>query len=310
MKGNVKVNKNAMWRQFKRERYLQVMALLGIAWIILFNYVPMYGIIIAFKDYSIIKSISEVPWVGLKWFREVFADEMFPLIMRNTLGISLLKLIIGFPLPIAFAIMINELRHAKFKRVVQTISYLPHFLSWVILGGILIAWLADTGIFNEVMTIINPEHDSISYMGRPEYFWGIAVSSEIWKELGWNSIIYLAAISGIDPQMYEAATVDGASRFQKIFYITLPSIKGTVAIFFILAVASLLNTNFEQILVLKNSINQSSAEVIDTYVYRMGIQAGRFAYATAIGLFKSVIAMILLLTANTITKRVSGSGLY
>jgi putative aldouronate transport system permease protein len=251
-----------------------------------------------------------VDWVGLKWFRQVFTDENFIPIMRNTLAISFLKLIIGFPLPIIFAIMLNEISQAKFKRFVQTISYLPHFLSWVILGGILMAWLADVGLINELFSLINPEHVDTNYLAKPQYFYFIAVFSDIWKELGWSAIIYLAAISGIDAQMFEAATVDGANRFQKIFYITLPSIQGTVAILFVLAVASLLNTNFEQILVLKNSLNASTAEVIDTYVYRMGIQSARFSYATAIGLFKSVIALVLLVFANKVTKKLSGHGLY
>lgn len=299
-----------LFLRLKRQRYLQIMALLGIAWIILFNYTPMYGIIIAFKDYKIIKAISEVDWVGMKWFKEAFMDENFLPVMRNTLAISILKLVIGFPLPIIFAIMLNEVRQARFKRFVQTVSYLPHFLSWVILGGILMNWLADTGLFNEVLELINPSHEATNYLAKPQYFYGISVFSDIWKELGWNAIIYLAAISGIDPQMFEAATVDGASRFQKIWYITVPSIMGTVAILFVLAVSGLLNTNFEQILVLKNSLNAPMAEVIDTYVYRMGIQAARFSYATAIGLFKSIIALILLLTANKVTNKLTGHGLY
>lgn len=296
--------------RIKRERYLQMMALLGVTWMVIFNYIPMYGIIIAFKDYSIIKSISEVDWVGFKWFIEVFEDENFLPVMRNTLVISLLKLIIGFPLPIVFAILLNEIRQGNFKRIVQTISYLPHFLSWVILGGIMMTWLADVGLFNEIIALVSPNHEPVNYLARPQYFYFITVISETWKELGWNAIIYLAAISGIDPQMYEAATVDGASRFQKIKFITLPSIQGTIAILFVLAVAALLNTNFDQILVLKNSLNASTAEVIDTYVYRMGIQASRFSFATAIGLFKSVIALILLLLANKTTKKLTGHGLY
>lgn len=301
---------NKIWLRLRREKYLQMMALLGVLWMIAFNYLPMYGILMAFKDYSIIKKLSDVPWVGLKWFVELFSDDNFFIVLKNTLSISLIKLVVGFPLPIIFAILLNELQQAKFKRVVQTISYLPHFLSWVILGGIMMTWLADTGLFNEVIKMFNPEHVAINYMAKPKYFWAIAVSSEIWKELGWNAIIYLAAISGIDTEMYEAARVDGASRFQKIWYITLPSIKGTISILLILAIAGILGTNFEQILVLKNSLNQPMAEVIDTYVYRMGIQVGRFSFATAAGLFKAVIALVLLVAANKITKKLSGHGLY
>lgn len=302
--------KEKLLLRLKREKYLQIMALMGVAWMLIFNYAPMYGIVIAFKEYSIIKSLAEVPWVGFKWFKEVFLDENFLPVMKNTLGISGLKLLIGFPLPIVFAILLNEIRQAKFKRIVQTISYLPHFLSWVILGGIIMAWLADTGVVNEWIKMVNPNHQAINYMAKPQYFWFVAVFSEIWKELGWNAIIYLAAISGIDPEMYEAARVDGANRFQKIWYITLPSIKGTISILLVLAVANLLATNFEQILVLKNALNQTTAEVIDTYVYRMGIQAGRYSYATAAGLFKAVVALILLVSANKVTKKLTGHGLY
>ncbi|WP_058486413.1 ABC transporter permease [Defluviitalea phaphyphila] len=301
---------NKFWQKLKRQKELQIMAWAGIIWMIIFNYIPMYGIIIAFKDYSIIKPISEAPWVGLEHFVEFFKDENFYMVIRNTLGISLLKLIIGFPLPIIFAILLNEIRHIGFKRTVQTISYLPHFLSWVVLGGIMINWLSETGIINELLIKFGVLDKPITFLSEPKYFWGIAVISDIWKELGWSAIIYLAAISGIDPELYEAATMDGAGRLAKIKYITIPCIQGTIAVLFILAVGNLLNTNFDQIFVLRNSLNQSMSEVIDIYVYRIGIQSARFSYATAVGLFKSVIALILLIIANFVTKKLKGNSLF
>lgn len=286
------------------------MALLGVLWMIIFNYVPMYGIIIAFKEFNIVKPISEAPWVGWSHFQEFFQDDSFVNVMRNTLGISLIKLIIGFPLPIIFALFLNEVRSVLFKRSVQTISYLPHFLSWVILGGILTTWLSDVGIVNHVLLALNVIKEPISYLAEPDYFWGIIITSDIWKELGWSAIIYLAAIASVSPEMYEAATIDGAGRFQKMWYVTLPSIKATISILFILAVSGVLNSNFDQILVLRNALNESASNVIDMFVYQTGMQQGRYSYATAVGLFKSVIALILLLIANRVTKKINNTSLF
>ncbi|MFD3259690.1 ABC transporter permease [Paenibacillus lentus] len=297
-------------RKLYRQRHIQVMALLGIAWIILFNYVPMYGIIIAFKDYRIIKSIAEAPWVGFEHFKAFFEDDNFGNVMKNTLGISLIKLIIGFPLPIIFALFLNEIRSIRFKKAIQTISYLPHFLSWVVLGGILATWLADVGIINNILLALNLIKEPISYLAEPDYFWGIIITSDIWKELGWSAIIYLAAISSVSPDLYEAATIDGAGRFQKMWYVTLPSIKSTISILFILAVSGVLNSNFDQILVLRNALNESASNVIDIYVYQTGMLSGRFSYSTAVGLFKSVIALILLLIANSVTKKLNNTSLF
>jgi putative aldouronate transport system permease protein len=297
-------------RKLYGQRYLQAMALLGVAWMIVFNYVPMYGIIIAFKDFNIIKSIAEAPWTGLEHFKAFMDDDNLGYVIKNTLGMSALKLIIGFPLPIGFALFLNELRSIRFKKLVQTISYLPHFLSWVVLGGILATWLADVGIINNILMSLNIIQDPISYLAEPHYFWSIIITSDIWKELGWAAIIYLAAITGVSPEMYEAATIDGAGRFQKMFYVTLPSIKGTITILFILAISGILNSNFDQILVLKNQLNESASNVIDVYVYQVGILQSRYSYATAVGLIKSIISLILLLSANFITKRLNNTSLF
>ncbi|MWV45389.1 ABC transporter permease subunit [Paenibacillus sp. HJL G12] len=297
-------------RRLLSQKYLQVMALLGVAWMIIFNYIPMYGIIIAFKQYVITHSISEAPWVGLDNFKEFFEDEELPGVIWNTLGISLIKLIIGFPLPILFALFLNELRSIRLKKAVQTISYLPHFLSWVILGGILATWLADVGIINHILMALHVIKEPISYLAEPKYFWGIIVTSDIWKELGWSAIIYLAAIAGVSPDLHEAATIDGAGRFQRMWYVTLPGIKSTITILFILAVSGILNSNFDQILVLRNSLNESASSVIDVYVYQTGLVNNRFSYSTAVGLIKSLIALILLLIANSVSKKINDTSLF
>ena len=297
-------------RRLLAQRDLQVMALLGLAWMIVFNYLPMYGIVIAFKNYNIVRPIWAAPWAGLEHFREFFTDGSFVRVMRNTLGINGLRLAIGFPLPIVFAILLSELAWPGLKRAVQTISYLPHFISWVILGGLLVTWLSDVGIVNAILSKLHVIREPIFYLAEPRYFWWIAVVSDIWKELGWSAIIYLAAITGIDPQLYEAATIDGATRWQKTRFVTVPCIRGAIAIMFVLTVSYLLNSNFDQIFVLKNQLNVPASDVIDIYVYRMGLQAGRFSYSTAIGLFKSVIALGLLVLSNRVARRLTGSSIF
>ncbi|MBB6694114.1 sugar ABC transporter permease [Cohnella xylanilytica] len=297
-------------KKLMRQRALQVMALLGIAWMIVFNFIPIYWNVIAFREFDIIQPLSAAPWVGLDHFKEFLTDDSLGYVIRNTLAMSLLKLIIGFPLPIAFALLLNEVRSIRYKKWIQTVSYLPHFLSWVILGGILATWLADVGIINKLLMGLGFIDEPISYLAEPKYFWSIIVASDLWKELGWSAIIYLAAISGVSPELYEAATIDGAGRFQKMWKVTLPCIRGTIAILFILAVSALLNSNFDQILVLKNSLNESKSTVIDVYVYQTGISDGRFSYSAAVGLLKSVIALGLLLGANYVTKKLNDTSLF
>jgi len=297
-------------RRLAGQKDLQAMALVGLAWMIIFNYLPMYGIVIAFKNYNILKPILAAPWAGFEHFREFFTDGSFVRVMGNTLGINGLRLLIGFPLPILFAILLSEMIWPRLKRVVQTVSYLPHFVSWVILGGMLVTWLSDVGIVNAVLTRVGIIREPVFYLAEPKYFWWIAVISDIWKEMGWSAIIYLAAITGIDPELYEAATIDGATRFQKTRFITVPCIRGAIAIMFVLTTSYLLNSNFDQIFVLKNQLNRPASDVIDIYVYRMGLQAGRFSYSAAIGLFKSVIALGLLLLSNRVAKRLTGASIF
>ncbi len=309
-KPGTKLTFKVLTQRWWNQKYLQFMVIPGLIWMIIFNYLPMGGIVIAFKKFKITKTIAEAPWVGFKYFQDFFQDINFADIMTNTIGISLLKLIIGFPLPIIFALLINEIRGIRFKKVSQTISYLPHFLSWVVLGGILTTWLSKTGVINDLLMALNIIKAPISFLGEPKAFWGIVLISDIWKELGWSAILYLAAIAGVDQQIYEAATVDGANKLQKIWFITLPSITGTIAIMLILQISGLLNSNFDQILILKNQINISRSQVIDTYVYQVGMTQGNYSYATAVGLFKSVIALFLLLIANKSSKKLLGRSLY
>lgn len=305
-----KLGFNKTMQKWWRQRYLQFMVLPGLIWMLVFNYIPMGGIIIAFKKFKITKPISDAPWVGLKYFKEFFEDSNFTDVIVNTLGISLLKLMIGFSIPIIFALLLNEIRGTKFKKITQTISYLPHFLSWVVLGGILVSWLSKGGVINDFLMSIHILKQPVSFLAQPKYFWGVSFLSDSWKELGWSAIIYLAAISGVDQQIYEAATVDGANKIQKIIYITLPSITGTIAIMLILQVSTLLNSNFDQILILKNQINVSRSQVIDTYVYQIGMTNGKYSYATAVGLFKSMIALCLLFISNKSCKKLLGRSLY
>lgn len=305
-----KVPAKILAKRWWNQKYLQLMVIPGLIWMLVFNYLPMGGIVIAFKKFKITRPIGDAPWVGFKYFIDFFEDINFADIMTNTIGISLLKLVIGFPMPILFALLINEIRGTRFKKISQTISYLPHFLSWVVLGGILTTWLSKTGVINDFLMALNVIKEPKSFLGDPKAFWGVALISDIWKELGWSAIIYLAAISGVDQQIYEAATVDGANKLQKILFITLPSITGTIAIMLILQISGLLNSNFDQILILKNQINISRSQVIDTYVYQVGMTQGNYSYATAVGLFKSVIALFLLLIANKSSKKLLGRSLY
>ena len=295
------------------------MALLGLLWMLVFNYMPMYGLLVAFKrNFRVTESLFSMdflksPWAsmgGFAHFAAFIKDPEFLNILRNTLGISLLKLFIGFPLPIVFALFLNELRSRRFKKTVQTISYLPHFLSWVVLGGILTTWLSDTGFLNEILIKLRIIKEGTTYLAYPQYFWGIVVISDIWKGLGWSAIIYLAAIAGIDQDMYEAAELDGVGRFRKMWSITLPCMMGTITILFILAVGGLLNSNFDQILVLWNPLNAGRSTVIDIYTYNVAMKSMRFSYASAIGFFKSIVAFGLLFGANQVTKKLNDVSLF
>jgi len=293
---------------------LFVVACMGLLFLIIFNYIPMFGIVIAFKkgDYAlnILKVVTDAKWVGFENFMKFFNDRRFASVLLNTVGLNLLMLCINFPSPIVFALLINEVSHTKFKRVVQTITNFPHFISWIIYGGIMLSIMhMNTGIINPILQALKIIEKPINF-GAPQYFWGTIIITSLLKGLGWGSIIYLAAISGIDPQLYESAIIDGANRFQRMIYITLPSIASTITVFLLLSISGLLSNNFEHFYVFQNSINLDKSEVIATFVYKMGIVQRRYSYVTAIGFFNSVVSVILLTISNFISKKTTDRGLF
>ena len=293
------------FREFRKQMPLQLMVLPGILFMIVFSYIPIYGLSIAFKNYTVVSTMRSAQWVGFENFSIIIGDKYFWESVVNTLGISLLKLAFGFVTPIILAVMIYEVKDGPFKRIVQTISYLPHFLSWIVLGGMLISWFSTTGMFNQIFMGLGIVEEGKNFLLDADKYWWIAALSDVWKEAGWGTILYLATMAGIDPTYYEAARIDGASRLRQIWSITIPMIKTIISLNFILTVSGLLNSNLDQTLVLMNTQNQRRAEVINSYVYRMGLSQGDFSYATAAGLGVSVVSVILLVIANMLTKRLN-----
>lgn len=290
---------------FKRQWELQSMILPGVIFMFIFCYIPIYGLTIAFRNYTVIDTLDSAPWVGFDNFRIILSDRYFWDSVVNTLGISFLKLAIGFVIPIILAIMIYEVGMGRFKKIVQTVSYLPHFLSWIVLGGMLITWFSTSGLFNEILLSLGLISQPQNILLDPSKYWWIATLSDIWKEAGWGTILYLAIMAKIDPTYYEAAKIDGASRLRQIWNITLPNMKMIISLNLILTVSGLLGSNLDQTLVLMNSQNREKAEVINSYVYRMGMTQGDFSYATAVGLGVSIISVILLVTANKVTSKLN-----
>ncbi len=281
----------------------------GLLFFIIYKYVPMWGIVIAFQDYSIFTGVLESKWVGFKHFERMFEAEEFYRIFKNTLLISLYKLFWGFPAPIIVALMLNELRNMMYKRTIQTVIYMPHFLSWVIVGGIMMNLLGpSTGIVNSFVEFLGFE--PIYFLADDSWFRSVLVASDLWKSVGWGTILYLAALAGIDPQLYEAATVDGANKWQQTWHITLPSLLPTIVILLILQMGNILEVGFEQVFILLNPLVYNVGDVFETYVYRVGVTQGQFSYTTAVGLFKSVIALILVVAANKFAKKLGQNGLW
>nr|WP_240967822.1 ABC transporter permease subunit [Paenibacillus aquistagni] len=281
------------------------MILPGVIFMIIFCYIPIYGLSIAFKSYTVIDTLDTAPWVGLYNFKIIMTDKYFWDAVINTLGISFLKLAIGFVIPIILAIMIYEVSISRFKKFVQTISYLPHFLSWIVLGGMLITWFSTSGLFNQLLLSLGIISQPQNILLDPNKYWWIATLSDIWKEAGWGTILYLAIMAKIDPTYYEAAKIDGASRLRQIWNITLPNMKTIINLNLILTISGLLGSNLDQTLVLMNSQNREKAEVINSYVYRMGLTQGDFSYATAVGLGVSIVSVILLVSANKVTSKLN-----
>ncbi len=298
-------------RKLWRQRYLLMMTVPFIIWAIAFKYLPLLGWTMAFQDFkltgNIIESFTKAQVVGLKHFNQLWFEfsshGRFYLALRNTLAMSLLSLTIGFVIPILFALFINELRRPMFKRVVQTVSYLPHFISWVVAAGMISTMLSSEGPVNNLLLSLGLTKSRTPFLAVPHYFWGIITAADIWKEMGWNAIIFLAAITSIDPTLYESASIDGANRFHKMRYITLPSIMPVIIVILVMNIGWIISIGFEKQFLLGSDLVRSYAEVLDTYVLNYGIGQGRYSFATAIGLFKSVVSIVLLLLANWLARR-------
>lgn len=308
--GKKKDLKKRLWSQ----RYLYLLMLPGVIWVLLICYAPMSGLYMAFTNYTpttegYFHDLLTAPRVGFEWFQYFFEND-FVMIMRNTLATSLLTLLISFPAPIIIAVLLNEVKNAKIKKFVQTSSYLPYFISWVIASNIFLTFLSGGGVVNDVLQFLHITNEDILFFQKGPYFWWIIAFANAWKNMGYNAIIYLAAISGIDQTQYEAAEVDGANRFQRIIHITLPAIKPTICILLILAIGGILNTGFEQQLLMSNDSILNYADVLDTYAYRYGMKNGMYSYGTAVGLFKSVVSFVLVVGANKITKKLNDSALF
>jgi len=294
-----------------KQRALVFMSVPFVIWLFIFRYVPVWGWIMAFQDYKPGRSIWEQKWAGFKHFEFLFTDEPFYRVMRNTLAMGLIHLVFGFVTAITLAILLNELRSVIFKRTVQTISYLPHFISWVVASSIITTALhPEEGIINEILVWLGIIDKPIMWMGEGKYFWGIYGASVVWKDLGWNTIVYLAAITMIDPALYEAAEIDGAGRFRRIWHITLPGMKPVIVVLLIMNVGQILEFGVETQLLLKNPMNMDYAETLELFVLRWGIEQGNFSFATAAGIFKTVISLILLFIANGVAKRLGEARLF
>lgn len=301
--------KRGLRRYIKDNKYLYMMLVPGMLYLFIFNYIPMGGIVIAFQNYNVVKGILGSEWAGLENFRYLFTSQDFYIILRNSLLISFYKLLWGFPIPVILAILLNEMRSVKFKKFSQTALYLPYFISWVVLASIITSFLSPTdGIFNHIRAAMGKE--PIAFLQEPKYFRSIITFAEIWKGSGYTAIIYLAAVTGIDAQLYEAALIDGAGRWQRIWHITLPGIKSTIMVMLIMKMGSVLKNGFEDIFLLLNPITYNVGDVFETYTYRIGLRGGRFSYSTAVGLFQSVVGFVMITLANKFAKKIGESTLY
>jgi putative aldouronate transport system permease protein len=308
-----------LWKRLWLQAGIQCFALAGIVYLVIFNVIPMVGLIIGFKEYYLqtgLKGMFTSKWVGFKHFIEFFNEYNFHQLLRNTIAISILKLIFTFPVPIIFAITLNEVRNLSVKRVVQTASYMPYFISWVVVSGFCVIFLnTQFGLVNTLLVNWGLIEKPFNFLANPNVYWTIAVITGIWKEMGWWTILFLAAITGIDPELYEAAIIDGAGRMRRILHITIPCILPTIMVVLILAIGNLFGggiggSNFDQSFLLGSNGNRSTSDIIQTYVFRIGLSQGRYDYATAVGLIQSVVSVVLIFASNRISKRLTGSGLY
>jgi putative aldouronate transport system permease protein len=286
-----------------------LLALPGILYFLIFKYLPMWGLVLSFQNYSPFLGVFNSPWVGWDHFQRLFSNPDFPILFRNTLAISFLNLIFFFPLPIIISLLLNELRSEIYKRFIQTVIYLPHFLSWVIIFSLTFLMLSQSdGLVNKLLEYLG--RDKYPFLTNPNIFWFLLTAQSIWKEVGWGTIIFLAAIAGVDPQLYEAARIDGANRFRQMWHVTLPAIRTVIVILLILRLGDILEVGFEQVFLMYNGAVANVAEVFDTYVYRVGIQQGQFSYSTAVGLFKSLVGLVLVVFANKLAKKFGEEGVY
>ncbi len=294
---------------YVKNRWLYFMLIPGIIYFIVFKYIPMWGVVISFLDYNPFLGLFNSPWVGFEHFALFFSDPAFGMLFRNTTILALYNVVFFFPLPIVAALLLHEVRHMFFKRFVQTVIYIPHFVSWVVVIGIVyLFFTTEGGIVNELIAALGGE--KVPFLVSEEWFRAMILGEIIWKETGWGTIIFLAAISGVDPQLYEASRMDGAGRFRQLWHVTLPAIRSTIVILLILRLGNFLETGFEQIFLSLNATNREVGEVFDTYVYRLGLMEGRYSYSTAVGLFQSVIGLIMVIVANRLAKRFGEEGVY
>jgi ABC-type polysaccharide transport system, permease component len=295
-------------KDLKMNKQVYIMAIPIIVFYIVFHYLPMYGIIIAFKDFSPFKGITGSPWAGLKYFKEFFGSYQAWRVIKNTLILSFYEIIWGFPAPIILALLLNELSHKFYKKLIQTISYLPHFISLVVICGIILDFTATDGAINQIIALLG--FQKTNFMMKPEFFRGIFVSSGIWQSIGWGSIIYLSAMASIDPALYEAAVLDGAGRFKQLLHVTLPSISSTIIILFIMRIGQIMSIGWEKVILLYNPTVYDTADIISSYIYRRGLLESSYSLSAAVGLFNSLINFTLLITANKISKTFSESSLW
>ncbi len=300
---------SAVRKRIRKHWQLYFLVAIPLVFLITFKYVPMAGVIIAFKDYSVVKGIYGSEWAGLKYFQYFFDSPNFALLLKNTIGLSIYGLIAGTICPIVLALALNEIRNARFKKWVQTVTYAPYFISTVIMVSIMILFLSPSeGLINKIMGLFGA--DAVNFLGEPGYFKSLYVWSDVWQNTGYGAIVYLAALSGVDPQLYEAAKVDGASRFQKIWNVDIPGIMPIIVVLLILNIGNMMSIGFEKVFLLQNQLNINSSEIIATYVYKVGLLGANFSFAAAVGLFNSVVNFILIISANTLSKRFSSSSLW
>lgn len=294
--------------ELKNNYCLYLMALPVVLYYAIFCYAPMYGATIAFRQFDVSKSIMDMEWVGFKYFKEFLTGVYFVRILRNTLILSFYNLLVCFPLPIIFALLMNELSNMRFKKVVQTVTYLPHFISMVVVCGMIVDFFSSEGFITDILVKFGMER--MNYVGSNDYFRHVYVWTDAWKTVGWGSIIYMAAISGVDQSLYEAAKIDGANRFQLAWHVTLPGIASTIIVMLILRIGNIMSLGYEKIILLYGPSTFETADIISSFVYRYGLTGMKYSYSTAVGLFQSVINLILIVGSNTLSKKITEMGIY